>query len=103
MGEIGARRKRHRKQGFEEYLIDMKKIFDGITRVLKVKSFLCIVLGQGKGKINRGNLLEIIPDTLNKEYGYKLVFQKERKIKFRRIQVPGVGNEMILVFQKGCR
>lgn len=103
INEIGARRKRHRKQAFEEYVIDMKKAFAEIARVLRAHSFLCLVLGQGRGKINRGNLIEIIPDILQKEHGFKLVFQKERKIKFRRIQVPGVGNEMILVFQRDRR
>ena len=98
--EIGARRKRNRKFAYEEYVSDLKECFMEISRVLKKGSFLCLVMGQGRGKVNKSNIVEGQLDLLEKELGFKLVFREKRKIKFRRIQVLGVSEELILVLQK---
>ena len=96
--EIGARRKRHRKFALEEYLSDMKAVFAEIARVLKPCSNLCLVLGQGRGKVNKTkNIIENLLNILQSEYKFHLLFNQERKIKFRRIQVPGVSKEIIIV------
>jgi DNA modification methylase len=98
--EVGARRKRHRKNIHREYVNDMMKVFDEIFRVLKPSSFFCLIIGQGRGKAVKSNLLEEFEVYLRSENKFSLVFSQFRKFKFRRIQVPGIENESILVFQR---
>jgi DNA modification methylase len=98
--EIGARRKRQRKNAFEEYIQDMKESFHEISRVLKPDSYFCMIIGQGRGKVNKTGTIKILLDILIKNYEFSLLFEKNRKIKFRRIQVPGVSEESIIVLKK---
>ena len=98
--EIGARRKRRRKNAFEEYISDMRDVFHQVDRVLKPNSYFCMIIGQGRGKVNKLDTIQTLLDILQKELEYSLIFNKERKIKFRRIQVPGVGKESIFVLRK---
>jgi len=99
--EIGARRKRSRKRALEEYISDMNRVFDEMARVLKPSGFLAMVIGQGQGKVTKdtdviGALLEI----LRKRHRFVVVHRDRRKIKFRRIQVPGVGSEEVIVCKR---
>lgn len=98
--EIGARRKRKRKEAFGEYIEDMKLSFSEIARILKPGSFLCLVLGKGQGRVNREDPINILVDVLKNDHGFTLDCEIERKIKFRRIQVAGVGTEKILVLSQ---
>jgi DNA modification methylase len=97
--EIGARRKRNRKTAYDEYMQDMKQVFSEIARVLKRNGYLALVLGQGRGRVNKDNVLSMLIDLL-KEHEFDVHFKKERRIKFRRIQVPGVETEQILVLRR---
>jgi DNA modification methylase len=98
--EIGARRKRHRSMACEEYIQDIREVLSEISRVLKPKGYLALVIGQGRGRVNRGDMLERIVDILRLEHRFEVQFREVRKIKFRRIQVPGVGTECIYVFRR---
>ena len=100
LDEIGARRKRQRKYAYEEYIQDMKKTFSEIDRVLKPGSYFCMIIGQGRGKVNKTDTIQNLLDILYDDYNFVLQFEKKRKIKFRRIQVPGVNNETIIVLKK---
>lgn len=95
--EIGARRKRQRPNAFEEYKADMEEVFGEIMRILRPNGHLALVVGQGKGRVNRENTIELLVQMLKEHCGFSVLFQKDRRIKFRRIQVPGVGTEKILV------
>ena len=97
--EIGARRKRGRKFAYEEYIDDMRKVLYQITRVLKPGAYFCLVIGQGRGKVNKYDPIEALLKILTTEFNYSLVLEKQRSIKFRRIQVPGVGKENIFIFK----
>lgn len=101
--EIGARRKRSRPQASKEYLDDMTKVFEQIARVLKPNGFLCLVIGQGKGKINKANPVNSLLAILQQVHGFEVLFECDRKLKFRRIQVPGIGTEKIIVFSRQKR
>jgi DNA modification methylase len=101
--EIGARSKRHRKNAYENYISDMEKVFSGIPRVLRRSGFICLTIGQGLGKVNKGNIKEKILQTLQTEHGFKLEAIFSRKIKFKRIQVNGVRNEEIVILNRESR
>lgn len=101
--EIGARRKRQRKHALEEYIEDMKMAFAEMARVLKPNGFLGLTMGQGRGKINKKNPLGTMLEILHNSHGFEILFQCERKLKFRRIQVPGVGTEKIFVLRRNRR
>lgn len=101
--EIGARRNRRRKDAFDEYINDMKAILNEISRVLKPKGYVSLVIGQGCGKVNRGNPVSVLEEYLLKEHGFEIVFDCSRKLKFRRIQVSGVGRERIMVLRRSRR
>lgn len=98
--EIGARRKRQRKKAYEEYFQDMKKAFKEISRVLKPTGFLALVIGQGRGRVNKNDVLLEIIKILENDYNFNVFFERQRKIKFRRIQVPGVGTEKVIVLRR---
>ncbi len=98
--EIGARRKRHRKTALEEYRQEMSEVFSEISRVLKRTGYLALVIGQGKGRVNKEDIIEMLISILRDEYKFEVHFQQERRIKFRRIQVPGVGTERIMVLRR---
>lgn len=99
MLEIGARRKRFRKTALSEYLDEMGGVFQEIKRVLKPSGFMCLVIGEGRGKVNLGGPLVSILEQLNTKYEFTMCYETERRIKFRRIQVPGVGHEKIIILR----
>ena len=98
--EIGARRKRFRPKVFEEYKKDMYQSFAEMARILKKTGYLALVIGQGRGRINKENILEMLIGMLRDDHQFNVQFEKDRRIKFRRIQVPGVGTERIIVFRR---
>lgn len=97
--EIGARRKRQRKSACDEYIRDMEANLSEVVRVLKVNKYLALIIGRGRGKVNTFDPIERLLLFLEKN-GMEKVFEEQRRIKFRRIQVAGVGNEIIYVFRK---
>jgi DNA modification methylase len=101
--EIGARSKRNRKKAYEEYIGDMEKVADEISRVLKPSGFLCLTIGQGLGKVNRGNVKEKILQILQTRYKFRVEAAFSRKIKFKRIQIAGVENEEIVILNREPR
>jgi len=98
--EIGARWKRNRKNAYEEYIYDMNRSFSEISRVLKTSGFLCLTIGQGKGKVCKKNVVKELLGMLQNKYEFKTLMRISRRIKFRRIQVPGVGNEEIIILNR---
>ena len=98
--EIGARRKRHRKRAYEEYINDMNKSFAEIYRVLKPRGFLCLVIGQGRGSVCKRNVVKELLEILQNKYEFKTCMKISRKIKFRRIQVRGVGTEEMIILNR---
>jgi len=99
--EIGARRKRHRKNILQEYMTDLRMCFSEVDRILKDDSFMCLIIGQGRGRVNTTNIIHEISTMLAEDFCFKLIHSTERDIKFRRIQVIGVPSESILVFSRG--
>jgi len=97
--EIGARRKRHRKSIFVDYINEMKSVFYELNRVLKPNKYFCLIIGQSSGKVTKENLINILIEVLTKELDFELLFKKPRKFKFRRIQVTGIGSEWIIVLK----
>lgn len=97
--EIGARRKRARRAAFDEFVADMEAVLSETARVLRPGAYLCLVFGQGRGKVVREDTVKLLIEYLVDTHGFKLVFERERRVKFRRIQVPGVQTEKIFVLQ----
>jgi DNA modification methylase len=95
--EIGARRKRQRKRAYEEYFRDLEIGFKEIGRVLKPSGFLALVIGQGRGQVNKNDVTTGVLKMLQDNYAFQVLFASQRRIKFRRIQVPGVGTEKVVV------
>lgn len=97
--EIGARRKRHRRTAFDEFIADMEAVLSETVRALRPGGFLCLVFGQGRGKVVREDTVQLLIKYLADTHGCELVFERERRVKFRRIQTPGVQTEKIFVLQ----
>lgn len=97
--EIGARRKRQRRGAFEEFMGDMSRALDEIARVLRPGAYLCLVFGQGRGKVVRANTVELLLRRLEETHRFGRVLTRERRVKFRRIQVPGVQRESIFILR----
>jgi methylase of polypeptide subunit release factors len=98
--EIGARRKRNRKRASDEYFQDIEIVLEEIQRVLKPSGFLALVVGHGIGRVNKNDTATKLLAMLLDKYNFRVIFQRDRKIKFRRIQVPGVATENILVLER---
>ena len=98
--EIGARCKRHKKNAYEEYLGDMKKSFDECHRILRPGGFMGIVIGRGKGRVIKSDILTQLLDFLTAEEKFAIVYRNTRNISSRRIRFPGVMMEHILVLEK---
>ena len=100
--EIGARATRYGKQDVvvPRFYSDMETVIVNVDRVLKQDGFLALVVGQGKSKITAG--YDIINDLkqIVEEHNFKLIFQQERHIGSRVIQVGGVDKESVLIFYK---
>jgi len=104
--EIGPRCKRSGKSKnvVEQFYSDMNIVFSEIERVLTIGGYFCLIIGQGKNKITA------LYDTINdlhqdiiKKYSFTMIYQGERKISNRVIQVGGVDKETIFIFQKKKR
>lgn len=98
--EIGARRKRNRKDAYEEYINDMDKSFSEISRVLKPSGFLSLIIGQGRNKACKDDVVDELLKKLNDKYKFKVEMRIKRTIKFRRIQVAGIGKEEIIILNR---
>lgn len=98
--EIGARRKRNRKDAYDEYINDMDKSFSEISRVLKPSGFLSLIIGQGRNRACKDDVVDELLKILNDKYKFKAEMRIKRTIKFRRIQVAGIGKEEIIILKR---
>lgn len=102
--EIGSRSKRRGKSDIvvPEFYSDLKLVFEHIYRVLKSNGVFCLILGQGKSQITSGfDTVSDICEILQNEYSFKKIFQQQRHIGNRVIQIGGVDKEDIIIFRKG--
>jgi len=104
--EIGPRCKRggNSKIVAEQFYSDMNIVFSEIERVLTIGGYFCFIIGQGKNKIT--SLYDTINDLhqdIIKKYSFTMIYQNERKISNRVIQVGGVDKETIIIYQKRVR
>jgi DNA modification methylase len=101
--EIGPRSKRssNSKIVVEQFYSDMNLVFSEIERVLADGGYFCFIFGQGKTKITSSydTISDLHRDIIEK-YSFAKIYQTERKISNRAIQVGGVDKETILIFQK---
>jgi DNA modification methylase len=98
--EIGARFKRHHKRAYEEYSKDLKTAFEECHRVLKPGGFMGLIMGRGKGKVIKFDILMQLLDFLTSKRKFSITYQSSRKISSRRIRFPGVMTEQIIVLKK---
>ncbi|HEY9245292.1 MAG TPA: DNA methyltransferase [Candidatus Methanoperedens sp.] len=98
--EIGARRKRNRKNAYEDYINDMDKSFYEISRVLKPSGFLSLIIGKGRNRACKNDVIDELLKMLNIKYKFKVEMRIQRTIKFRRIQVAGIGTEEIIILNR---
>ena len=101
--EIGARASRRGKSEIvvPRFYEDLNIVFENINRVLKNGGYFGLVIGQGKSKITAEyNIISDLINMIESEQGFHLVFQRERQIGSRVIQVGGVDKESILIFEK---
>ena len=97
--EIGARYKRNRKNAFSSYIEDMKQVVSELNRIIKEDSFVCLIIGQSKGKFAIEDSVQIIMDELSSKYNFELIYKEKRNFKFRRIGLKGIGHEWIIVMR----
>lgn len=78
----------------------MKKSFDECHRILRPGGFMGIVIGRGKGRVIKSDILTQLLDFLTAEEKFAIVYRNTRNISSRRIRFPGVMMEHILVLEK---
>lgn len=98
--EIGSRSKRKRKSAFDDYIKKTKECFAECKRVLRPGGYLGLVIGQGRGKVVKSNIVQLLNDYLERDLKFKILFRAERKIMFRRIQMPGHSFEFVEVLKR---
>lgn len=101
--EIGARRTRKRNPEalISQFHLDLNIVFTHVHRVLKKSCFLCVVLGQGSGRVTANtNTVNNLSKELVENIGFSFVCSKDRRIGYKRIRIGGVKKESILVFKK---
>jgi DNA modification methylase len=101
--EIGPRSQRSGKSELvvEQFYSDMNLVFSEIKRVLAIDGYFCFIFGQGKTKIavTYDTISDLRRDIIEK-YSFTMIFETNRKISRRVIQVGGVDSETIMIFQK---
>lgn len=98
--EIGARCFRHKKTAYEDYLSDMKKVFSECFRILKPGGYMGLIMGRGKGRVIKFDIIAQLLDFLTIEKDLLIVYENNRRISSRRIRFPGVMTERIIVLRK---
>ena len=98
--EIGPRRMRSNKGIVDSYFSDMKIVLGELYRVLKQNSYLCLIIGQGNGKVSKG--IDILDHVIHMavELGLAQLFRKTRLIGSRYNRVGGVETEDVILFCK---
>ena len=94
--EIGARYKRSRKNGFEEYSQEMREAFSEINRVLKTDRYCVVVIGESPKRESFVDKFE----SICKEIGFEGRQIIPRKISKQRSLFPTLKNERIYIYQK---
>jgi len=103
IGEIGARHKRHRKDLLTQYLQDMTKFSEILSRKVKVGGYVCFVLAEfGRDKPERKAVIEKFVQNLQKFF--------EKEMEFTRVIPPirrshnikwaTLDQEKIIIFRK---
>lgn len=97
--EIGARRDRTRQQKLVEYLEKLELAFKGLRNLMHDGAPLVVVAGQSKTKLSQqedpvGHLRRRIED-----FGFSLIWEKERRVLYRKINIVPFRSESIWVFQ----
>lgn len=97
--EIGPRRLRTRPGIVKSYFSDMEVVLKEMHRVLKKEAFLCLIIGQGKGKVSEG--IEVIEKVMNsaEDAGFTEIFKKTRNISYRTNRIGGVDKEDLILYQ----
>lgn len=98
--EIGARCFRHKKTAYEDYVSDMEKVFSECFRVLKPDGYMGLIVGRGKGKVIKFDIIAQLLNFLTVEKGLLIEYENNRRISSRRIRFPGVMTERIIVLRK---
>jgi len=94
--EIGARYKRERLNGLDQYLINMKDVMIEIARVVKRSKFCCLVLGESPQHEKYLRAFE----QLCTDVGLEQLDSISRTISTSRRFIPSVTREKILIMKK---
>lgn len=98
--EIGARRRRFRKNAYDEYIKDMDQVFAEVSRVLKDTGYFCMTIGQSRGKISKEDVIIELLTLLQEKYNFEIKLNETRKISSQKIQMKSIGSEKIIILGK---
>lgn len=94
--EIGARSKRHRKDGEHYYIAELQSVFEQTYRVMKPGGIATVIFGQSPKRVDvHGRFV-----TALKDIGFSLELEKRRQIPHTRRQMPSLADETVLLFRK---
>ena len=102
--EIGARWKRRKKNAYSEFTLDMQLVYGEMARVLKPGKYLCLVIGEGQGKVNQNHSTISDAEVMLKSLGFSKEYEATRNVTFRRIISKKANTyEKIYVYRLGDR
>lgn len=98
--EMGPRRLRTRRGIVDSYFRDIELVFKEMHRVLKNDAYICLIIGQGKGKVSQN--INVIKNAIKlaEETGFVKVFSTTRSIMYKINRVGGVEKEDLILFRK---
>jgi hypothetical protein len=92
--EIGARSKRHRARAADDYVRELRVVFDGLRRVLKPGGSCVVVVGESA---TRGSVVADVRHAAGTA-GFGLAFDVNRRVSSQRRQAPSIHGEHLLIF-----
>ncbi|HSH61826.1 MAG TPA: hypothetical protein VK988_19705 [Acidimicrobiales bacterium] len=99
-GELGARRDRWSRGKAQAYVDGVGAVISGLSRKLRTGAPLVLVLGQSHSAIAQEYNPVAAVKAAVKESGFDLLWERERRVQFRKINNTPYRAEVVCVFRK---
>jgi hypothetical protein len=99
--EIGSRRDRRQEMALREYLSNLEVVFTNVCKQMNPQGQVVVVMGESETKLAREEkVLSRVKDIITGA-GAELVWERTRRVKFRKVNAVPYRNETLWIFQPG--